>query len=66
LRANCHKPHGWRQFYAWHSIGGDRLDGNLKGRKGSAATLRPVQSIRASIDDANQPRDFGLEPPEES
>jgi transposase len=51
LRANYHKPHGSRQLYAWYSIGGDRLDGNLEVRKGSAATLRAIQSIRASIDD---------------
>ena len=51
LRANYHKPHGSRQLYAWYSIGGDRLDGNLEARKGSAATLRAIQSIRASIDD---------------
>jgi transposase len=51
LRANYHKPHGSRQFYAWYSIGGDRLSGNLEPCKGSAATLRAIQAIRASVDD---------------
>ena len=51
LRANYHKPHGSRQLYAWYSIGGDRLDGNLEPAKGSAATLRAIQAIRASLDD---------------
>ena len=51
LRANYHKPHGSRQFYAWYSIGGDRLDGNLEPRKGSAATLRAIQAIRGGVDD---------------
>ena len=51
LRANYHKPHGSRQFFAWYSIGGDCIDGNLEPRKGSAATLRALQAIRAGIDD---------------
>ena len=51
LRANYHKPHGSRQFYAWYSIGADRLDGNLEPCKGSAPTLRALQAIRASVDD---------------
>ncbi len=51
LRANYHKPHGSRQFFAWYSIGADRLDGNLEPAKGSAATLRVLQAIRAGIDD---------------
>src|SRR3954454_4967208 len=51
LRANYHKPHGSRQFYAWYSIGSDRLTGNLEPCKGSAPTLRALQAIRASVDD---------------
>src|SRR4051812_33201851 len=51
LRANYHKPHGSRQFYAWYSIGADQLTGNLEPCKGSAPTLRALQAIRASIDD---------------
>ena len=51
LRANYHKPHGSRQFYAWYSIGADQLVGNLEPCKGSAATLRAIQAIRASVDD---------------
>lgn len=51
LRANYHKPHGSRQFFAWYSIGADQLFGNLEPRKGSAATLRALQAIRAGIDD---------------
>ena len=51
LRANYHKPHGSRQLYAWYSIGADQLFGNLEPCKGSAATLRALQAIRASIDD---------------
>jgi transposase len=51
LRANYHKPHGSRQFYAWYSIGADRLAGNLEPCKGSAPTLRAIQAIRASVDD---------------
>jgi transposase len=51
LRANYHKPQGSRQFYAWYSIGGDRLSGNLEPCKGSAPTLRALQAIRASVPD---------------
>lgn len=53
LRANYHKPHGSRQFYAWYSIGTDRLDGHLEITKGSAATLRALQAIRASVSDGD-------------
>jgi hypothetical protein len=52
LRANYTKPHGSRQFYAWYSIGADQLAGNLEPCKGSAPTLRALQAIRASVDDA--------------
>ena len=51
LRANYHKPHGSRQFYAWYSIGADQLTGNLEPCKGSAPTLRAIRAIRATIDD---------------
>ncbi len=51
LRANYHKPHGSRQFFAWYSIGADQLTGNLEPCKGSVPTLRALKSIRASIDD---------------
>jgi transposase len=51
LRANYHKPHGSKQFYAWYSIGQDRLWGAIEPCKGSAATLRAIQAIRASVDD---------------
>lgn len=51
LRANYHKSHGSRQFYAWYSIGADQLAGNPEPCKGSAATLRALQSIRASVPD---------------
>jgi transposase len=51
LRANYHKPHGSRQFFAWYSIGADQLFGNLEPRKGWAPTLRAFQAIRASVDD---------------
>jgi hypothetical protein len=54
LRANYHKPHGSRQFYAWYSIGNDQLFGNLEPCKGSVATLRAIQAIRASVDDGEQ------------
>ena len=47
LRANYHKPHGSRQLYAWYSIGADQLHGTIEPRKGSAATLRAMQAIRA-------------------
>jgi len=53
LRANYHKPHGAKQLYAWYSIGDDQLAGNLEPRKGSAATLRAIQAIRASVDDGH-------------
>ena len=51
LRANYHKPHGSRQFYACYSIGDDQLCGHLEPCKGSAPTLRALQAIRASVDD---------------
>ena len=51
LRANYHKPHGSRQLYACYSIGDDELWGAIEPRKGSAATLRAIQSIRARLDD---------------
>jgi transposase len=51
LRANYHKPHGSRQLYACYSIGQDRLSGTTEPAKGSAATLRAIQSIRAHLDD---------------
>ena len=51
LRANYHKPHGSRQFYAWYAIGADHLAGNLEPAKGSAATLRAIQAIRSSVGD---------------
>lgn len=51
LRANYHKPHGSRQLYACYSIGDDHLWGTIEPRKGSAATLRAIQSIRARLDD---------------
>ena len=51
LRANYHKPHGSRQFYAWYAIGADQLAGNIEPCKGSAPTLRALQAIRASVDD---------------
>ena len=51
LRANYHKPHGSRQFFAWYAIGADQLAGNLEPCKGSAPTLRALQAIRASVDD---------------
>lgn len=46
LRANYHKPHGTRQFFAWYSVGDDRLDGRIERRKGAAPTLRALQAIR--------------------
>jgi transposase len=51
LRANYRKPHGSRQFYACYSIGQDRLWGTIEPAKGSAPTLRAIQSIRAHLDD---------------
>jgi transposase len=51
LRANYHKPHGSRQLYACYSLGEDRLWGTIERQKGSAATLRAIQSIRAAVDD---------------
>jgi transposase len=53
LRANYNKPHGSRQLYAWYSIGADQLAGNLEPCKGSTATLRALQAIRASLDDGH-------------
>jgi transposase len=46
LRANYHKPHGTRQFFAWYSVGEDRLGGRIERRKGAAATLRALRAIR--------------------
>lgn len=46
LRANYHKPHGTRQFFAWYSIGDDHLDGRIERRKGAAPTLRALKAIR--------------------
>jgi transposase len=51
LRANYNKPHGSRQLYACYSIGNDELWGTIEPCKGSAATLRAIQSIRARLDD---------------
>jgi transposase len=51
LRANYTKPHGSRQLYACYSIGEDRLWGTIEPAKGSAPTLRALQSIRAHLDD---------------
>src|SRR5215217_4177702 len=51
LRANYHKPHGSRQLYACYSVGKDELWGTIEPRKGSAATLRAIQSIRHHLDD---------------
>jgi transposase len=51
LRANYHKPHGSRQFFACYSIGDDHLWGTIEPAKGTAATLRALQSIRARVDD---------------
>jgi transposase len=51
LRANYHKPHGSRQFFACYSIGEDRLWGRIEAKKGWAPTLRAIQSIRARLDD---------------
>jgi transposase len=51
LRANYTKPHGSRQLFACYSIGEDRLWGSIERSKGSAATLRAVQTIRAGLDD---------------
>ena len=51
LPANYHKPHGSRQLYACYSIGDDKLWGTIEPHKGSAATLRAIQSIRARLDD---------------
>jgi transposase len=51
LRANYHKPHGTRQFYACYSLGEDRVWGTIEKRKGSASTLRAIQSIRGTRPD---------------
>ena len=51
LRANYHKPYGSQQLFACYSIGEDRLWGTIEPAKGSAATLRALQSIRAHLDD---------------
>ena len=39
LPANCHKPHGVRQFHGCYSVGDDRHWGVVHGRKGAANTL---------------------------
>ena len=46
LRANYHKPHGTRQFFAWYSVGDDRLGGRIERRKGGVPSLRAIQAIR--------------------
>lgn len=51
LRANFHKPHGSRQFFACYSIGEDHLFGRIERRKGWKPTLRALQSIRARLND---------------
>ena len=51
LRANYHKPHGSRQFFACYSIGDDYLWGTIEPAKGAVPTLRALQSIRARVDD---------------
>ena len=51
LRANYHKPHGSRQFYACYAVGGDELWGNFEPAKSARATLRAIRSIRARLDD---------------
>ena len=51
LRANYHKPHGSRQFFACYSIGEDHLWGAIEPVKGADPTLRALQSIRARLDD---------------
>jgi transposase len=51
LRANYHKPHGSRQFYACYSVGGDELWGAFEPAKSARATLRAIQSVRARADD---------------
>jgi transposase len=54
LRANYNKPHGTRQFFAWYSIGDDRLGGRIERRKGAAPTLRALQAIRRLRPDGEQ------------
>lgn len=54
LRANYHKPHGTRQFFACYSLGDDELFGVIEQRKGWEATLRALQSIRAYLDDGKK------------
>lgn len=51
LRANFHKPHGSRQFFACYSIGEDYLFGRIERRKGAKPTLRALKAIRARLDD---------------
>jgi len=51
LRANYHKPHGSRQFFACYSIGQDHLFGRIERRKGWKPTLRALKAIRARLDD---------------
>jgi len=46
LRANYHKPHGTRQFFAWFSLGDDRVGGTTERHKGRVPSLRAIQSIR--------------------
>jgi hypothetical protein len=54
LRANYHKPHGTRQFFACYSLGDDELLGVIEQRKGWVAPLRALQSIRAYLDDGKK------------
>ena len=67
LRANYHKPHGSRQFYAWYSIGADRLCGHHRAVQGIGADVAgaasdPGQRRRRRTD----PRDLGQpQPPQE-
>ncbi len=51
LRANYHKPHGSRQFFACYSIGEDRLWGRNEPAKGWRPTLRALKTIRRRLDD---------------
>jgi hypothetical protein len=51
LRANYHKPHGSRQLFACYSIGDDHLWATVEPAKGTAPTLRALQSIRDRVDD---------------
>jgi transposase len=51
LRANYNKPHGSRQLFACYSIGDDELWGTIEPAKGTAATIRALQSIRDRVTD---------------